>query len=304
VSTLVPYRDRFDWFRAVSRRSELKGAPAACGFAIMDLLNVDKGYAWPSYERLAEELNLTRRTVIRAIDKLARCGFLDVTRSCGRGNANQYRLTLPPIAEAASEVVIHSSEGTIKGDIGDHKRCHPCPIKGDTDVTVLTLENLSRSDLGRAPEVAPSDRSAETSIDDPPHLDGLQPARQVAGLLKTVERPIERTRPYAQRHADDGEMERQLAEALGGGDTGAGFALVFALPEAEVDRLRNAVRFGRLTAAMVVEARLLATSAAADDGVRFGRPRQRDGPVSSNIESVSSTTLIEQHRPEPRHVEQ
>lgn len=72
-------------------------SPAArlVGWFIADHINTKRGYAWPPQELIAERLNVTARTVQRAIKDLS--GYFDVNRS---GRANEYR----PIPDKLSPI--------------------------------------------------------------------------------------------------------------------------------------------------------------------------------------------------------
>lgn len=55
----------------------------------------DDGYCWPSYQHIADQCEMDRRTAMRHVDKLCVCGFLKKElRKGAKGNtSNAYRLT-------------------------------------------------------------------------------------------------------------------------------------------------------------------------------------------------------------------
>lgn len=69
---------------------------------------------WPSYEKLAEELQTTRRSIIRHIKVLCDCGYLTKTptkTSTGNQSSNIYRIDLDIVITSGidSELVTHTS---------------------------------------------------------------------------------------------------------------------------------------------------------------------------------------------------
>ena len=54
-------------------------------------MHAQRGYAWPSYRRITDELKIHRATAIRAVNALCERGWITVERSTGRGTSNRYR---------------------------------------------------------------------------------------------------------------------------------------------------------------------------------------------------------------------
>lgn len=67
----------------------LSRTAVACAFHLTDLHNKNRGYAWPSYETLAERTGSHRRTVIDAVKKLLDLEYFYVQTGNGR-RSNHY----------------------------------------------------------------------------------------------------------------------------------------------------------------------------------------------------------------------
>lgn len=55
----------------------------------------DDGYCWPSYQHIADQCEMDRRTAMRHVDKLCVCGFLkkELRKGVKGNSSNAYRLT-------------------------------------------------------------------------------------------------------------------------------------------------------------------------------------------------------------------
>ena len=73
----------------------LSGPQLSVLLALADRFNDDKGCAWPSYDTIARDTRLSRRTAIRAIDALAGLGLVGVQHrrdKAGDSTSNCYTL--------------------------------------------------------------------------------------------------------------------------------------------------------------------------------------------------------------------
>lgn len=59
---------------------------------ICDHHNIDKGYAWPSIDRIAKDIGFKRRATISAIGALAAANLITKDKGHGRGRTTRYRL--------------------------------------------------------------------------------------------------------------------------------------------------------------------------------------------------------------------
>jgi hypothetical protein len=77
--------------RAAARADDLKGLERRVLVLVLEGYNAKHGYAWPSHDRLATELNASRRGCIAAVQGLLKKGWIEcVRRGGGRNTANRY----------------------------------------------------------------------------------------------------------------------------------------------------------------------------------------------------------------------
>ena len=109
---------------------QVPAAGKMVGHYLLNHYHPDKGYAWPSYDTIADDLNLPKKTVIRSVKRLEERGYFIVRRvnKPGRTLVNQY---VPQFGVAQDEAV-PSENVTEKGDTGVPKGGHLRPKKGDT----------------------------------------------------------------------------------------------------------------------------------------------------------------------------
>lgn len=300
----VPHERRFDWFDVVTERFPLKGTVVSIAWRILKHLNAEKGEAWPSETAIAEKLRIDERTVRRGVGDLAKAGLITITYGCGRSQTNRYRLALPDDVVTVGATAVADQASEEKGDSPVQKGGQPCPEKGDRAVRGTLIKNPTRTLPALAPEIRDAEAALEPSSTPRSPALPMQPGRSVAGLLrKEADRSAFPPGSYPDRHSDEGKIEVRLAARIGRGDSDAGYAVLIGMPEAVVEKLRNAERFGRVTDAMLAEVRLQAArpSTPHGDGVRFRRSEPRAGPQSA--EGDSSATFTD-HEREPRHAEQ
>jgi DNA-binding MarR family transcriptional regulator len=77
---------------ALTQDKSLTGGPVAVWIWIADHTN-ERGLAFPGMSRLAKQTGLDRSTVVRAVGKLERAGYLEVKERGSLGKSNLYRLT-------------------------------------------------------------------------------------------------------------------------------------------------------------------------------------------------------------------
>jgi DNA-binding MarR family transcriptional regulator len=83
---------RHKWLALVARDRKMTGAALRVAILIWEHQNVERGYAWPSLDYLARELNVFRSTITRAIKLLEKRGWITVERQGGCHRSNRYRL--------------------------------------------------------------------------------------------------------------------------------------------------------------------------------------------------------------------
>lgn len=116
----------------------------------------DEGYCYPSYEVLAKKISKSKRTAIRAVEKLAELGFLQKEKrelKDGTSSANLYKIlsendrvtqTHPRVTNEKERV----TSMTLSSDTDDTPRVTsmtPCSDKGVTPINITTNRTVSRT---------------------------------------------------------------------------------------------------------------------------------------------------------------
>lgn len=126
--------DKFAWLDALLTSDATDGARLV-GVRLA-LKHENNGRAWPSYQRLAEDLHRSTRAVRRATEELRALGFLDWTSGNGAGHSNRYRFLDPPKVDSS----VHDKGGQQrppsdeKGGQQRHERWTPASQKVDASV--------------------------------------------------------------------------------------------------------------------------------------------------------------------------
>lgn len=79
-------------FKRVQIRPRLDGTAMFCALHLCIRHDKKKDAAWQSLAKMALELDLPKRTLIDAIDRLENAGFVQRVTGGGRGRATRYRL--------------------------------------------------------------------------------------------------------------------------------------------------------------------------------------------------------------------
>lgn len=116
----------------------------------------DEGYCYPSYEVLAKKISKSKRTAIRAVEKLTELGFLQKEKrelKDGTSSANLYKIlsekdrvtqTHPRVTNEKERV----TSMTLPSDTDDTSRVTsmtPCSDKGVTPINITTNRTVSRT---------------------------------------------------------------------------------------------------------------------------------------------------------------
>lgn len=116
----------------------------------------DEGYCYPSYEVLAKKISKSKRTAIRAVEKLAELGFLQKEKrelKDGTSSANLYKIlsekdrvtqTHPRVTNEKERV----TSMTLPSDTDDTPRVTsmtPCSDNGVTPINITTNRTVSRT---------------------------------------------------------------------------------------------------------------------------------------------------------------
>ncbi|AZU03058.1 hypothetical protein X907_0510 [Glycocaulis alkaliphilus] len=92
-----PFWRQISELREAIRRSDMNPSHRIVALELLELVNGNKGFSWPSVDWLAEQLHLSRSTVLRAL-KEVEGRFFEVIRAPMKGRAavNQYRPIFHP----------------------------------------------------------------------------------------------------------------------------------------------------------------------------------------------------------------
>jgi DNA-binding transcriptional ArsR family regulator len=115
------------------------------------------GICWPGHEGIAEKCEVSRRTVIRQIEQLARDGLVSVERrrgQFGRQASNRYRLRVTESHPADSRV----TSTTVQSDTDDRSRVTPVSHEPSIEPS---------KESAAAPRVTPSHPEIEPPPTDP-----------------------------------------------------------------------------------------------------------------------------------------
>lgn len=101
------------------------------------------GNAWASHDMLAEQANLTKRQVIRSVQRLSELGYVSVARRGVRGRSSVY---VPSFNLVLGDTDVTKTLGdadvTLSGGLGDTD-VTALAVLGDTDVTPSHLPQLA-----------------------------------------------------------------------------------------------------------------------------------------------------------------
>lgn len=146
----------------LSSMSELSRADLAVAIRIVSAYNAKKGYAYPSLDRIANDVGITRRQVIRSIATLESMPIFTVWHSTGRGHANEYspRFDLMPTGDIYASrkgdtaVTISRGQGESERVTSTTERVTGLSRNSDTQVTpteLLTDISFNRSSAEASP---------------------------------------------------------------------------------------------------------------------------------------------------------
>ncbi|MBM3652094.1 MAG: helix-turn-helix domain-containing protein [Alphaproteobacteria bacterium] len=224
------HREKFRWLDQLRADPELTPLAFLLAYVLADLVNAQRGYAWPSIARLASECRVTERGVQKIIRRLVECGHLSVELGQGRRETNHYRWIIkdPESAhrgerQAADTMRTQLPENETQGSLSSRKGrtpVHPNPSqrvnhgsekgeqpfqKGRTAVhptqsNESIYDPLYRSSSENAARRPPTDSKLA--------LQCIMPATETATFLGTRQIPppgapirVGQMRPRAARHS-------------------------------------------------------------------------------------------------------
>jgi DNA-binding transcriptional MocR family regulator len=136
-------RQKFDWYDATTFDPILSHVSVRVAHAIGAHLNKWTGSTFPSHAYLAKRLDVSTKTIERAVRQLEERGYLSVTRSPGRGYANVYRAVVGD-GESSGDLVTAEESPTVLSEKPDsavqetRQRCRPYPSSLPNSITHKT----------------------------------------------------------------------------------------------------------------------------------------------------------------------
>lgn len=127
-----------------------------------------RGEAWPSKSTIAERAGKERSTVIRAISRLERAGFVLVIPSRGR-RPSRYRACMPPPNSGTHATVNSGTHATVNGPTVPQPWQNAPPTVAPTPPESEVLESGTRG-RSRAEEPKPAAGAYRKFADAPPDI--------------------------------------------------------------------------------------------------------------------------------------
>jgi len=234
---------RYRWVKVVRSHPMLTAAERHVALAIaQQYINRSLGHywfnsAWAAHQTLAEQVGLTRRTVVSAMATLRLMGLIAVEHGGGSkvvgGRTDRYTLRTDwlDVLERAAQIVrqnhvksFHASHGGIDNHF--EERCEKDPERGEID----------SGEMGNSP--SGDVKGLRTTISNTAFLEGLS---------TRLERPSETPPLAATPQAANGRKESServteqdhldLASLLGKGNVEEGFCRLCSLDEADANQL-------------------------------------------------------------------
>lgn len=88
---------KFAWLEALSVDRNLTALDCRVAIRISKYLNWKKHYAWPSQERLANDIDCTKRAVQFSLRRLSNFGYLRILSGSKRAGTNRYFILIPTV---------------------------------------------------------------------------------------------------------------------------------------------------------------------------------------------------------------
>jgi len=93
-SSSATSNEHFVWLRQVQKDSAITSSGFELAFVLLQFMNRESGYAWPTQQTLANAIDASDRTVRTLLDALIAKGHIAVEHSHNRHSPNRYRIVL------------------------------------------------------------------------------------------------------------------------------------------------------------------------------------------------------------------
>lgn len=242
---------RYRWIQIVRGHPMLTAAEKHVGLAIAQQhINRSPGHhwfnsAWAAHRTIADEIGLTRRTVVSAMAALRQLGLIAIEPGGGwkvpGGRTDRYTLRIDwlDVLERAAEIVrqkdvkiVHRSNHAIDGQFDE--RCEKNAERGE--IEGREMRNSPNGDV----------KGLHTTISDTTFLEGLttrvEPSPEALPLAATPQASNGRKESSERITAQD---HLALAELLGEGNVESGYFRMSCLNDGDADTLALRYRLNR-----------------------------------------------------------
>jgi len=217
-------RKKLDWLDAVRRDPALTTFTKCVAHELATFFNRKTGDAFPSHETIAKRLYASPSGVKKAIRRLERAGYLDVSQGRGRTHTNHYRPRLkkgpsedrfPNDGSKAKRVLAGREKGPGEDEKGSRL--------GPRNPSINPLMNPTGAD-GEADERATA--PPEGALARPPKSEQAKAKRADRGNGEAAPSARKQPNPHAERQRAEAEISNVI-----------GWRCLIDLPEGRVDEL-------------------------------------------------------------------
>lgn len=205
-------------FKAVSLSDALSGTDKSVAAAIIDSFNRRTGQCDPSFDRIAHLTGKSRRTVIRAVQRLEGMRFLLKVRHGGHFHRNSYQPNWVYFRTLESQWAGRRATRHWAPKMSPSTVPKPCHLAGDKDVTQTTLINPSRATCHQEEERPLADQSSVSgkSAKGNPRQEAGDAPRTPWRPNRIASGPVWNGSAFAQRSAAERRWNAALNQRLVG----------------------------------------------------------------------------------------
>jgi phosphohistidine phosphatase len=162
-------RDRLAWHRQMAEDVELSHVAFRLGVCIGGHFNNRTRKTFVGYEKLGQQMQVCRTTVVNAVRELAARGHLEVKAGGGRKIANEYRMSSPARRALTTAEIIARKLDYKRKNIVVEDRLYPSAVDDLLNVVQKLSDKLERVMLfGHNPELTEFARRLSREISHMP----------------------------------------------------------------------------------------------------------------------------------------
>jgi biotin operon repressor len=161
-------------FRVLAHDKLIASEKAVAAYLALRFNREAGGVAWPSLEKIAHDVHISRSTAAKAIDSLKAHGFIEVKSGGGRrspheGISNRYRMLQsdPPDGNGALPSDPPDCKSELPSDLGgSYRPAHRTQTPERTpDIDSLSERGVSKSSSRRRPATSPPESISEQMLE-------------------------------------------------------------------------------------------------------------------------------------------